>query len=61
VTWIFSITGVFVTFRRNVQLVSPWKYNKPRGIIWYITDTRNREQHPVKGQKECMGKTKEKN
>ena len=60
VTWIVSITGDFVTFRGNLQLLSSWKYNKPRGIIWYITDTRNREQEQVKEQKECMGKTKEK-
>jgi len=60
VTWIFSISGVFVTFWRNLQLLSSWKYNKPRGIMWYITDTRNREQERVKGQKECMGTTKEK-
>jgi hypothetical protein len=60
VTWILSITGDFVTFRRNLQRLSSWKYNKPRGIIWYITGTRKRQQEPVKGQKECMGKTKEK-
>jgi hypothetical protein len=61
VTWIFSITGVCVTFWRNLKLLSSWKHNKPRGIIWYIIDTRNREQEWVKGQKGSIGTTKEKN